>query len=145
MFFFHRCWNTKSVKITVSWLSHITNWKMNSLNFSSPELKPKLKSSLCVEELSQINETQQTSSSSDNLWVFAKICRYVCFFFALDRPQQFFIPRRRVMKKLLPWQIQCLTICYNLIKIFKLPNSTVLQAKIPVKSDSCWKCSKASE
>ena len=34
--------------------------KMHSLNFSSSELKLKLKSSLYIQKLIQINETQQT-------------------------------------------------------------------------------------
>ena len=110
---------------------------MHSLNFSSPELKWKLKSSLYVQELSQINETQQTGSLLENSRVFGKICWYVCFLFALDRPQQIFLPIRRVMNKWLPLGMYRLTICYNSITKPKLPNSTVQQAKIVDKSDSC--------
>ena len=49
--------------------------------FFFPELKSKLKSSLCVQQPRQIKETQQTGSSSQNLRLVAKILWY-----RYDRP-----------------------------------------------------------
>ena len=72
--------------------------------FPSIEVEVKIKSLLSRAESNQWNTTnRQLVGKLENLWVFANICRYVCFFFVLDRPQQLFLAKRRVMNKWLPW------------------------------------------
>ena len=72
----------------------------------------------------------------------------ICVFFICNRPaaKALQFPRWRVMMKWLLWETHRMkTICCNSITKPILPNSTVQQAKIAHKSDSCWKCFEASE
>ena len=125
---FDKCFAPIGVEIqnSVKTLSHdCLVWSIEKciLWIVSPELNSKLKTSLWVQDWSQISETQQTGSPSEKLWVFAKICRYV--FFALDQPQQLFLPKRPAMNKWLIWLMYRFIICYNSISKPNLSNFTV--------------------